>query len=133
MVREFREYRWLYFIFYNIEMPPGDRVFKKAIWLTFIGCLCLVWYRHVELGFDTLVSVFMTAGLIFMTMCFIGGLGGALAGGAYKEFLKAVDATNEKSSVVVFIVECVWALFAPVFAVIGLFFLSGAEHWASWG
>jgi hypothetical protein len=114
-------------------MSPSERVLKKAFWLTFIGCLCLVWYRHIELGFDTYMSVISTAGFSFMIMAIIGILGGAMAGSFYEMFLKAVDATNEKSSVIVFIVECVWALFAPVFAVVGLFFLSGAEHWASWG
>ena len=119
-------------MFYNIELHPGERVLKKAVWLSFGLSLWLIWMRHVENNLSSLGSVAATATNVLIAVCVVGLIGGALAGSIYDSFLKAVEANNDKSSFVVFGVECLFALTAPLLGAIGLFFLSGAEYWAEW-
>lgn len=98
---------------------PEHRVFRKVAVLVVLLAACLLYFRHIHMGFGFGEPLLVSVALLFALVGVVGVFGGLLASSFYKTFLSDVGARNQESTAATFFAEWLFALAAPVLGVIG--------------
>lgn len=97
---------------------PANRVMRKVAVLTLMIICAWIYYRHSVLGLGLWEPFIVTLVQIFLIAVVLGIFGGIGSGALYEGFLKEVDAHNSDLSLVVFFVECLFAMTSPLFVIL---------------
>lgn len=105
---------------------PGHRVVRKAIYLSMLLSVAVVYFRHVYKDLSLGGPLIFTVGLVLLVLVVVGLFGGVLAASFYEAFLRAVEARRREQTIQTFFAEWLFALLAPVLGLLVMGILGGA-------
>jgi hypothetical protein len=117
----------LYLTMLKDPTVPAHRVVRKTAGLTLVGVLLLIYYRHVELGFDLGKPALATL-VLCLLVAVVGIFGGVMAGAFYDSFLQGVGAQKKGLTIPVFFAEWLFAAASPLLGLVVLG-VAGQDPW----